>query len=180
MNNKNHLSFPLKGDFDMGAFSKGLSNMIGYKRTVLFLCIGTDCSTGDSLGPLVGHQLADIDYEDIHIIGSLKHPVTALNLEQVLDRIYHVYPNACIIAIDAAIGNEECIGQITVSKRPLRPGLGVKKSLPAVGEISITGIIGSFSLTSPSDLQGIRLSLVMNMAERISSGIITYCSDRDL
>ena len=27
------------------------------KEKVLFLCIGTDRSTGDSLGPLIGHQL---------------------------------------------------------------------------------------------------------------------------
>ncbi len=179
MIDKSRLIFPLEYNFDTNAFAKGLSDMIGSKESLLFLCIGTDCSTGDSLGPLVGHKLSDIDGKDIHIVGSLENPVTALNLEKVLDSIYHTYPGACVIAIDAAIGREDCIGQITISRHPLRPGLGVKKSLPAVGEISITGIIGSFSLSNPSNIQSIRLSLVMSMAERISSGIITYCSDRD-
>lgn len=179
MTDKNYLTFPPELDFDMKGFAKGLSNMIGKGKSVLFLCIGTDCSTGDSLGPLIGHQLSDMNREDVHVIGNLNSPVTALNLENVLDKIYHIYPMPCIIAIDAAIGRAERIGQITLSKKPLRPGLGVKKSLPTVGEISITGIIGSFSMNNPSDLQSIRLSLVMNMAERISSGIRTYCSDRD-
>ena len=31
--------------------------MEGGKRGVVFLCIGTDRSTGDSLGPLIGHKL---------------------------------------------------------------------------------------------------------------------------
>jgi putative sporulation protein YyaC len=160
--------------FDREVFANGLSRMVGPSRPVLFLCIGTDCSTGDSLGPLVGHQLRAMDDPRHRIIGTLRHPVTALNLPFVLEKIRQIFPRPCIIAIDAALGEADHIGQITLSKRPLQPGLGVKKSLPAVGEISITGIIGSYSF-HPESLQSIRLSLVMDMAEHISAGIRTYC-----
>lgn len=175
MTTQDYLTFPIEDTFDMEAFARGLSDMIGANRPVLFLCIGTDCSTGDSLGPLIGHQLSSLYSRKCRVIGDLKRPVTATNLRYVLDCIYQISPQPCIIAIDAALGQEGRIGQITLSKKPLKPGLGVKKSLPAVGEISITGIIGSYSLQDASSLQSIRLSLVMDMAERISSGIRTYC-----
>lgn len=175
MTQQDYLTFSIEDSFDMEAFAKGLSDMIGTDRPVLFLCIGTDCSTGDSLGPLIGHQLSAVDSRKCRVIGTLKRPVTATNLRYVLDTIRQISPQPCIIAIDAALGQEGRIGQITISKKPLRPGLGVKKSLPAVGEISITGIIGSYTGHDASSLQNIRLSLVMDMAERISSGIRTYC-----
>jgi putative sporulation protein YyaC len=166
--------------FDREAFANGLSRMVGTKRPVLFLCIGTDCSTGDSLGPLVGHQLRSIDDAHHHVIGTLHRPVTALNLPGVLEDIRHRSPMPCVIAIDAALGEKERIGQITMSKRPLQPGLGVKKSLPAVGEISITGIIGSYPVCNAECLQNVRLSLVMDLAENISAGIRAYCYEQHL
>lgn len=175
MSAQNYLTFSMEDTFDMGAFAQGLSDMVGEDRPVLFLCIGTDCSTEDSLGPLIGHQLSSLANRKYRVIGNLKRPVTATNLRYVLDTIRQISPQPCIIAIDAALGQEGRIGQITLSKKPLKPGLGVKKSLPAVGEISITGIIGSYALHDASSLQSIRLSLVMDMAERISSGIRTYC-----
>ncbi len=172
---QNTLTFSKEEAFNIEVFANGLDRMVGKNRPVLFLCIGTDCSTGDSLGPLIGHQLSSVDSKSSRVIGNLRRPVTALNLRYVLDRIQQLSPKPCVIAIDAALGQESCIGQITMSKKPLHPGLGVKKSLPAVGEISITGIIGSYSLSCASSLQSIRLSLVMDMAERISAGIRTYC-----
>lgn len=175
MKTPDYLTFSIEDAFDMEAFAKGLSDMVGDDRPVLFLCIGTDCSTGDSLGPLIGHQLSSVDSKKSRVVGTLRRPVTATNLRYVLDRIYQLSPRPCIVAVDAALGQEGRIGQITLSKKPLKPGLGVKKSLPAVGEISITGIIGSCSIQDASGLQSIRLSLVMDMAERISSGIRTYC-----
>jgi putative sporulation protein YyaC len=114
------------------------------------------------------------------VIGNLRHPVTALNLTGVLEDICRISPQPCVIAIDAALGDAGHIGQITLSKRPLQPGLGVKKSLPAVGEISITGIIGSYPIYNAESLQNVRLSLVMDMAEHISAGIRAYCYEQYL
>jgi len=32
-------------------------------KSIVFVCIGTDRSTGDSLGPLVGYKINDINYK---------------------------------------------------------------------------------------------------------------------
>ena len=132
------------------------------RRQVVFLCIGTDRSTGDSLGPLIGSRL---------VIGTLEHPVHAVNLDRTLEHIEEHYPDAIIIAVDAAVGRWDHVGLVTLEKGPLRPGLGVRKELAAVGDISITGIVGGAESGDPLFLQSIRLSMVMRLADCISRSI---------
>ena len=133
------------------------------RRQVVFLCIGTDRSTGDSLGPLIGSRLV--------VIGTLEHPVHAVNLDRTLEHIEEHYPDAIIIAVDAAVGRWDHVGLVTLEKGPLRPGLGVRKELAAVGDISITGIVGGAESGDPLFLQSIRLSMVMRLADCISRSI---------
>ena len=119
------------------------------RRQVVFLCIGTDRSTGDSLGPLIGSRLEAEGIGDAVVIGTLEHPVHAVNLDRTLEHIEEHYPDAIIIAVDAA----------------------VRKELAAVGDISITGIVGGAESGDPLFLQSIRLSMVMRLADCISRSI---------
>jgi hypothetical protein len=45
---------------------------------VHFICIGTDRSSGDSLGPFVGTYLNEMGYKNVY--GTLDEPVHAMNL----------------------------------------------------------------------------------------------------
>ena len=141
------------------------------KTEILFLCIGTDRSTGDSLGPLIGSRLEAEGIGDAVVIGTLEHPVHAVNLDRTLEHIEEHYPDAIIIAVDAAVGRWDHVGLVTLEKGPLRPGLGVRKELAAVGDISITGIVGGAESGDPLFLQSIRLSMVMRLADCISRSI---------
>ena len=141
------------------------------RRQVVFLCIGTDRSTGDSLGPLIGSRLEAEGIGDAVVIGTLEHPVHAVNLDRTLEHIEEHYPDAIIIAVDAAVGRWDHVGLVTLEKGPLRPGLGVRKELAAVGDISITGIVGGAESGDPLFLQSIRLSMVMRLADCISRSI---------
>ena len=76
-----------------------------------------------------------------------------------------------IVAVDASVGNMEHIGYVTLGRGALKPGLGVSKELRSVGDIFITGIVGSCSNYDPLMLQSIRLSIVMRMADCISHSI---------
>jgi len=137
---------------------------------IVVLCIGTDRSTGDCLGPLVGYKLKDLKLKNVHIIGSLDEPVHAKNLEMYIDNL-NVYTNPFVIAIDACLGKVDRIGFISIKEGPLTPGAGVNKKLPPVGHISITGIVNVSGFMEIAVLQNTRLSLVMNLANVISSGI---------
>lgn len=74
------------------------------------------------------------------VCGSLAHPVHAVNLRQKLHYVKHL-GDFLTIAIDASIGAKENLGMLCLSNSALYPGEGVAKSLPPVGEISITGVI---------------------------------------
>ena len=170
---------PFGPDFSPRLFSGQLARLYrGYphkngRHPIRFLCIGSDRVTGDSLGPLIGYKLKKYLPDDA-VIGTLAKPVHALNLASVLDALDR--EAAFVVAIDASLGDPEHIGCITLTGGSIRPGLGVCKHLPSVGHASVTGIVGS--IYSPGDcaLQSTRLSLVMELADSITLGILRfYC-----
>ncbi len=149
-------------------------------RQKIILCIGSDRSTGDCLGPLIGYKLSQNFYEDVIIIGTLKSPVHAMNLHKTLEHINSTYDNPYIIAIDASLGQKDHIGFITLANGPLRPGLGVNKQLPSVGDIHITGIVNFSGVMENVILQTTRLSTIMKIADMIYESLnlaILECSE---
>lgn len=141
--------------------------------STVILCIGTDRATGDCLGPLVGDYLKK-SLPHTAIYGTLERPVHALNLEATIEEIYHNYDNPFIIAIDASLGTKEHIGYATLSHSPLLPGKGVNKKLPAIGNLSITGIVNVAGFPNSILLQSTRLHTVMTLATCISNAISWY------
>lgn len=146
-------------------------------RPTVVLCIGTDRSTGDSLGPLVGTKLKDLARGLLHIYGTLDEPVHATNLTNTMAIIYKNHVNPFIIAIDACLGRLDSVGYISLGQGPLKPGAGVKKDLPEIGDIHLSGIVNVGGYMEFLVLQNTRLSLVMQMANRISSSLF-FCSYR--
>ena len=163
-------------NFDREQFAGNLSRLIREemefqgKRGVIFLCIGTDRSTGDSLGPLIGHKLRRRKLRAA-VIGTLDRPVHAMNLGIYSSFIRVNYADCVVVAIDASVGRTEHIGYATLGRGALQPGLGVAKELEAVGDISITGIVGGAGARDPVMLQSVRLGMVMRMADCICDGI---------
>lgn len=143
-----------------------------YDELVL-LCIGTDRSTGDSLGPLVGYKLTPIirNYTNVSLFGTLDFPVHAKNIKEKTEYIYSNFKNPFVLAIDASLGRFDKVGYINIKKGPLKPGLGVNKKLPPVGDISITGVVNMGGIMEYAILQNTRLNLVMNMADIIARSI---------
>ncbi len=140
-------------------------------RPVIILCVGTDRSTGDSLGPLIGTQLMRLSLPQLYIMGTLEQPVHATNLTENLEYINNSFVNPFIIAIDACLGKLDSVGHITLAEGPLKPGAGVNKDLPAVGEVHLTGIVNVGGFMEYMVLQNTTLSLVWKMAESISNVI---------
>lgn len=138
---------------------------------IVFVCIGSDRITGDSLGPLIGHQLSKCHWKNIHVCGTLDFPVHALNLEETLKRLKKRHPSALLIAVDASLGSKKHVGFITIGTGSICPGAGVHKSLPPVGDIFITGILNVSGTFEHLLLQTTRLSAVVQMAETITAGI---------
>lgn len=130
------------------------------KTEILFLCIGTDRSTGDSLGPLIGYKLKEKGMRNARVLGTLEEPVHAMNLEPCMEQLREKCPDALVVAVDASVGSADHVGYVTLGRGPLKPGLGVSKDLDAVGDLFITGIVGSVRNGDPLMLQSVRLSVV--------------------
>lgn len=145
-----------------GAIESGLE--------IVLLCIGTDRSTGDALGPLTGAKLQSL-HKSCPVFGTLEDPVHATNLLVKLDMIHQQLPQSFIIAIDACLGKMEHVGSVTIGRGSLKPGAAVNKALPAVGDAYITGIVNVGGFMEHLVLQSTRLSLVMKMADIIAYGV---------
>ncbi|MBO8155637.1 MAG: spore protease YyaC [Bacillaceae bacterium] len=142
-----------------------------YKQNVIILCIGTDRSTGDSLGPLVGTFLSEQDPSNLSVYGTLDHPVHAKNIDEHLKKIHENHVNPFIIAVDACLGKYSSIGTIIAGQGSLRPGAAVKKDLPEVGNLFISGVVNISGYMEYFVLQSTRLSIVMNMAKKIACSL---------
>lgn len=151
--------------------SEFLSPVVKSNKTIVLLCIGSDRSTGDSLGPLVGHKLKFLTRENLYIYGNLENPVHAKNLCETIEEIHRKFKNPYIIAIDACLGSIQNIGKVCVEEKPLSPGSAMNKNLPEVGNLSITGIVNISGSLEFMVLQNTRLYTVMQLAETISEGI---------
>ena len=88
-----------------------------------------------------------------------------------MDDIKKTYRQPFIIAVDASLGRVENVGTIKIAHGALKPGAGVNKDLPAVGNFHITGIVNVEGFMEYLVLQNTRLFVVMKMANIIAEGM---------
>lgn len=147
-----------------------LQEAVANKQDIIFVCIGTDRSTGDSLGPLTGTKLKRLNISS-PIYGTLDDPVHATNLAEYVALIHKTFNNPYIIAIDACLGQLDNVGFLSFGRGSVKPGAAVKKDLPPIGDAYITGIVNVSGFMEHLVLQSTRLNLVMKMADTIASAI---------
>lgn len=137
------------------------------RRHILIVCVGTDRSTGDAFGPIIGTKLTTANsIPGVDVFGTLDEPVHAVNLTATLDYLQTTYREApFIIALDACLGKFDHVGHLTLEQGPLRPGAGVKKTLPSFGDITLTGVVNVSGFMEYFVLQNTRLSVVMKMSD---------------
>jgi len=138
-------------------------------KEYVIVCIGTDRSTGDALGPLTGSYLSELNPKHLHIYGTLPEPVHATNIPDYIKHIYKQHRNAYTIAVDASLGKSNSVGSIIADIGSLAPGAALNKNLPAIGDIHITGVVNISGFMEFTTLQNTRLSLVVNMAKHIAA-----------
>ncbi|MFB9278350.1 spore protease YyaC [Cohnella cellulosilytica] len=142
------------------------------ERRIVIVCVGTDRSTGDSLGPLVGTALSREYSSLFDLYGTLEEPVHAMNLGETLLKIMRSSRQPFVIAVDACLGQVASVGCIQIGSGPVRPGAGVNKELPPVGDIHMTGIVNVGGFMEYFVLQNTRLNLVVKMSEIIAQSLL--------
>ena len=144
----------------------------------VILCIGSDLSVGDSLGPVTGTKLKQsLSGLNCYVYGTLARPITAHEVKYMNDFLSLTHPNSPVIAIDAAVGNAGDIGLIKIAKKGLKPGSGANKKLNKVGDVSVMGIIAEQSVFNYSLFSATRLNIVYRMSEIIAEGVTSFILD---
>ncbi|MGO4889030.1 spore protease YyaC [Anaerobacillus sp. MEB173] len=161
-------------------FSTNLKRLlpVSGRQDIVIVCIGTDRSTGDSLGPLVGTNLVNKSLSSFHVYGTLENPVHAVNLNEQLVEIKKIHQNPYIIGVDACLGRMNSVGTISLADGPVKPGAAVNKQLPEVGDIHITGIVNIGGFMEYFVLQNTRLHVVIKISDIIAESI--YLVDKQL
>ncbi|MEI7028010.1 spore protease YyaC [Paenibacillus sp. y28] len=144
---------------------------VPYRQAIVVVCVGTDRSTGDSLGPLVGSKIQSLHHPRFGLFGTLEEPVHAMNLAETIASINKQYDSPFIVAIDACLGQLSSVGNIQLGEGPIKPGAGVNKELPPVGDVHIKGIVNVGGFMEFFVLQNTRLSVVMQMSDVIASAL---------
>lgn len=141
------------------------------QQPIIFYCIGTDRSTGDSLGPLTGSYLSELSLFPYQVIGTLQNPLHALNLQERIDEATALHPGAFTVAIDACLSKRDAVGDLLFHSGPISPGKAVGKELPPVGDVSIKGIVNIAGFMEQAVLQSTRLQLPFEMSRIIGRAL---------
>lgn len=143
--------------------------------TPVVLCIGSDLSIGDSLGPVTGTKIKErLSGLNCYVYGTLAKPITAHEVKYMNDFLKSTHPDSPIIAVDAAVGLAGDIGLIKVAKKSMKPGSGANKKLSKVGDISIMGIVAEKSVFNYSLFSSTRLNIIYKMSDIIAEGVTNY------
>ena len=101
-------------------------------REPFFVCIGYPEHPYDSVAPRVGTMLKKAGYK---VLGTMESPLHALNIKDSELFINKYMSSFHVIALDAVITPSDYLYRI--KKEPCKPGAGVKKALPKIGESTI-------------------------------------------
>lgn len=157
-----------------------MNNIFAYRLNKLLLknksdeiyiyCIGSNNTTGDALGPLVGSILKKcIISRKINIIGDYNNPLTYKKmLELNIVKKTNIY-------IDSALGNLLDIGKIIVNKKQIIPGKALNKQyITLKSGISIKAIVGENkqnSILNIMELNKISYEYIKDFAYFLSENI---------
>ena len=173
-----YYSFDNKNENLPFCIAKAIENMVEMPvESPILLFIGSDGNIGDSLAPLcgtlfTGQNTACISY------GSLNSPVSAKEVSYLVNFVKKCHPGAIFVVIDAAVGKNQDLGMIKVQKCGIKPGLGVNKNLPMVGDISIVGVLAE-KRSSNSIMSPVRLSTVYEMAKSVADGLNIFIKNNE-
>lgn len=126
------------GSFIFEEFIKSGKDGIG------IACIGTDAVLNDSFGPLLGSMMVDRGLDEkFKIFGTLNDTINGVNATDRIKDIQTNHSNLFIVAVDASIAKSDKSERFSVelTDDPIRPGYGVGKNLPSIGDLSIKFIV---------------------------------------
>lgn len=167
--------FNYKNKFASNGTALAIRKIIKNHNIPVIVCIGSDCVSGDSLGPMTGTLLKrKLKIPNVPILGTLETTITAKEIKYLNYFIKATLKDRTVITVDAAVGKEDEVGLIRISDIPLKPGSGLNKNLGEIGKINIQGVVAEKTIISSLNLNNVKINTVYKMADVISEAICDY------
>lgn len=114
-------------------------------KDIMILCFGTDKNISDSYGPRVGSKL--IEENSIfneRVFGIMGETLNATNIHLFINKYKNEIKRSLVISVDAIISlSFFYIGSLFTYNEGIKPGAGLGKEFPLIGDISICGVISN-------------------------------------
>ena len=145
-----------------------------YFSDMVFICIGTKNLIGDSIGPLIGENLREIQSDFIHVYGTMDNNINFINGKETIEEIYRKYINPYLITIDAALSNINNKGDIVLGSGYMKIGKALNKSVCFYSDINIKCVIGNYyekKEDNIKELKEVKLADVYNTSRKVTNSI---------
>lgn len=160
----------IKDNKQLESMAQQLSTMV---KKAVYMCIGTEKVCADSLGPLVGQMLNDNMESPVFVYGIYGYNITAQNVEGCHRFIRKLHPDCTLVVIDAGVGEADQIGSIQLTDGKIVPGAATDKSLCAVGDVSLVGIVSHKDMQDFYSDSADKQNLVQKTAHKIVRMILS-------
>lgn len=168
-------NFNYKNKFAANGTALAIRKIVNDNNMPVIICIGSDCVSGDSLGPMTGTLLKrKLKIHNVPVLGCLETTITAKEIKYLDYFIRATLKDRTIITVDAAVGKEDEVGLIRISDTPLKPGSGLNKNLGEIGKVNIQGVVAEKTIISSLNLNNVRMNMIYKMADVISESISDY------
>lgn len=148
-------------------FLKGIAERQPEPDRIIVVCVGSDRSTGDAFGPIVGSMLKEQGWR---VIGTLEEPCDAYAVEAAAQEALNLQTLEAytVIAIDACLGKPKSVGTYIASAGPLQPGAATGRRLPFIGDYSIAAVVNVNGPKAYWTLQTTSLHFVLGLAKGVA------------
>lgn len=132
---------------------------------MVIVCIGTPNISGDSVAPIAGEILIDMNV-DAYVYGTTSRPITGLNYREYYKHIKAIHADDTIIAIDSALGEKSSAGTVRIVKGGVKPGGALNKTNPKIGLYGILAQVGDISGDAIAELMQTPFDLIDSLAKK--------------
>lgn len=143
----------------------------------VIVCVGTDKICGDSLGPMVGRLLRTRYGVPCPVYGVEGLCVNGVNLERYRTFLRRYYPNTPVVAVDAALGSAQEVGQIRYRLGGVQAGGALGRENARLGHLAVLGVVAEKSDDALSALLAVPFGRVERLAERIARTLYEALSE---
>ena len=145
-------------------------------KDLMFVGVGTTKAYLDSCGPKI---CSELKRNNLTVFGTVEDQFHGTNIERKINVLNDIYKNKFKIAIDSCVSEAKEINSIILDNEGLKPGAGMNKIFPRVGDFSLKIVMSDsadeiIKYTTTSNCEVNELKEVFNRVDRAVQKTYTF------